>query len=58
MISHEDRIKLEIVEDYDPSELRLILMFLEAELFYDELGRPYTREYFKNALDRFGAKND
>lgn len=58
MISHEDKIKLKIVEDYNPHELRIILMFLEAELFYDELGRPYNRGYFRNAFNRFGAKND
>lgn len=58
MISHEDKIKLKIVEDYNPRELRIILMFLEAELFYDELGRPYTRGYFRNDFNRFGAKDD
>lgn len=58
MISYEDKIKLEIVKNYNPRELRVILMFLEAEMFYDGFGQPYTREYFRNAIDRFGAKND
>lgn len=58
MISYEDKIKLEIVKNYDPCELQTILMFLEAELFYDKLGRPYNRGYFRNAFNRLGAKND
>ena len=56
--TYEDKMKLEIVKNYNPRELRIILMFLEAEMLYDELGRPYTREYFRNAIDRLGAKND
>ena len=50
--------KLEIVENYSPRELRLILMFLESEMFYDRLGQPYTRGYFRDAINRSGAKND
>lgn len=58
MISYEDKIKLEIVKNYNPSELRIILMFLEAEMFYDGFGQPYTRGYFRDTVNRFGAKND
>lgn len=58
MISYEDKIKLEIVKNYNPCELQAILMFLETEMFYDKLGRPYNRGYFKNAFNELGAKND
>lgn len=58
MINYEDKEKLKIVKTYSPIELKIILMFLEAEMFYDRLGQPYTRECFKNAANRFGAKND
>lgn len=42
-ISVEDEDKLEIVKDYKPRELDIILHFLECGMFYDELGRPYSR---------------
>lgn len=58
MISYEDKIKLEIVKTYSPTELKTILMFLEAEMFYDGLGQPYTRRCFRDTVNRFGAKND
>lgn len=58
MTSYEDKIKLEIVKTYSPIELKTIIMFLEAEMFYDELGQPYTRGYFINVIDRLEAKND
>ena len=58
MINYEDKVKLEIVKNYSSGKLRAIIMFLEAEMFCDLLGRPYTREYFRNAIDRLGAKND
>lgn len=50
--------KLEIVENYSPRELRIILMFLESGMFYDRFGQPYTRGYFRDSINRFGAKND
>ena len=50
--------KLEIVENYSPCELKAVIMFLESEMFYDKLGRPYIHEYFRDAINRFGAKND
>lgn len=58
MISYEDEVKLEIVENYSPCELKTVIMFLESEMFYDRFGRPYTREYFRNVINRSGAKND
>lgn len=50
--------KLEIVENYSPLELKTIIALLEAEMFYDRLGQPYTREYFRNVINRSGVKND
>ena len=50
--------KLEIVENYSPLELKTIIELLEAEMFYDRFGRPYTREFFRNIINRSGAKND
>lgn len=58
MISYEDKVKLEIVKNYSSGELRTIIMFLEGEMLCDSLGRPYTHEYFRNVVNRFGAKND
>lgn len=58
MTSYEDEVKLEIVENYSPCELKAVIMFLESEMFYDRFGRPYTRECFRNVINRSGAKND
>ena len=58
MIDYEDEVKLEFVKNYSSGELRTIIMFLEEGMFYDRFGRPYTREYFRNVVNRFGAKND
>lgn len=60
MINYENEAieKLEIVENYSPLELKIIIEFLEAEMFCDGLGQPYTRGYFKDAINRLGAKND
>ena len=56
-ISVEDENKLEIVKDYSPIELRILIRFYEAGMFYDRYGQPYTREYMKNLIDRFGVNN-
>lgn len=56
-ISVEDEDKLEIVKDYSPRELRIILKFLEDGMFCDRNGRPYDRTYFRGLIDRFGVNN-
>lgn len=56
-ISVEDEDKLEIVKDYSPRELRLILMFFEDGMFCDRNGQPYTRTYLRELRDRFGVNN-
>lgn len=60
MINYMNEVteKLEIVENYSPLELKTIIALLEAEMFYDRFGQPYTRGYFRDAINRFGAKND
>ena len=52
-ISVEDEAKLEIVKDYKPRELRIILHFLECGMFYDALGRPYSRYDLNGLYERF-----
>ena len=53
LITTEDEVKLEIVKDYNPRELRLILDFLECGMFCDYNGQPYTRDHFEHY-----ARND
>lgn len=54
-ISVEDEDKLEIVKDYNPRELRILIRFYEDGMFCDENGQPYTREYMKDRIYKFGA---
>lgn len=56
-ISVEDKDKLEIVKDYSPRELQIIINFYEEGMFCDRYGQPYTREYMQNLIDRFGVNN-
>lgn len=56
-ISAEDVNKLEIVKDYSPRELRILIHFYEGGMFYDRNGQPYTREHMQNLIDRFGVNN-
>lgn len=56
-ISVEDENKLEIVKDYSPRELRILIRFYEDNMFFDRNGQPYTREYMKDLIDRFGVNN-
>lgn len=58
MIDYEDKVKLEIVKNYSSGELRAIIMFLEGGMLCDLVGHPYTHEYFRGIVNRFGAKND
>ena len=53
LITTEDEAKLEIVKDYNPRELRLILDFLEGGLFCDSMGHPYTSMYLKECANRY-----
>lgn len=55
--SVEDENKLEAVKNYSPRELRIIIDFLEAGMFYDRLGRPYTPEHIKSLINKFGVQN-
>lgn len=54
-ISVEDEDKLEIVKDYSPRELRILIHFYEGGMFCDRNGQPYTREYMKDLIYKFGA---
>ena len=56
-ISVEDRDKIETVKNYSPLELRIIIDFLEAGMFYDRLGQPYNPEYIKSLINKFGVQN-
>lgn len=56
-ISVEDENKLEIVKDYSPMELRILISFYENGMLCDRYGQPYTREYMKDLIDRFGVNN-
>lgn len=56
-ISVEDENKLEIVKDYSPRELRILIRFYEGGMFYDRNGQPYTREHIKDLIDRFGVND-
>lgn len=51
-ISVEDEDKLEIVKDYKPRELDIILHFLECGMFYDALGQPYSRNALNELYER------
>ena len=55
LITTEDEAKLEIVKDYNPRELRLILDFLEGGLFCDSVGQPYTPTYLKKCANRYST---
>lgn len=55
--SVEDQNKLEAVQDYSLLELRIIIDFLEAGMFYDSVGQPYTPKYIKSLIDKFGVNN-
>ena len=54
-ISVEDKRKLDIVKNYKPRELRLILDFLEGGLFCDSVGQPYTPTYLKKCANRYST---
>lgn len=56
-INAEDREKLEAVKNYNPRELRIIIGFLEEGMFRDGLGQPYTPEYIKSLINKFGVRN-
>lgn len=56
-INVEDEDKLEIVKDYSPRELRILIHFYEGGMFYDKNGQPYTRGYMTDLIDRFGVNN-
>lgn len=56
-ISVEDENKLEIVKDYSPRELRILICFYKNDMFFDRYGQPYTREYMKDLIDRFGVND-
>lgn len=56
-ISVEDENKLEIVKDYSPRELRILIRFYESGMFCDKNGQSYTRAHMKDLIDRFGVNN-
>jgi len=56
-ISVEDENKLEIVKDFSPRELRIVLRFYKDGMFYDGNGQPYTREHMMDIINRFGVSN-
>ena len=52
-IDAKDEAKLEVTKGYQPRELTIILdFFLECGMFYDKLGRPYSREYLNEVYER------
>lgn len=52
LIDAEDEDRLEVTKGYQPRELGIILHFLECGMFYDKLGRPYTRESLNEVYER------
>lgn len=59
MINYENEAieKLEIVENYSPLELKIIIVLFEAKMLCDETGHPYTREYFERFVRRINEKD-
>lgn len=51
-IDAKDEAKLEVTKGYQPRELTIILDFLECGMFYDKLGRPYSRESLNKVYER------
>lgn len=44
-MNDEDKRKLDIVKDFYPEELRLLVDWYLGGMLCDHCGRPYTREY-------------